>query len=321
MMRPEVIVRRFLACLMLVALIAPPAVSAADPVAVIIELRVLNGEVRVKTKEDALWRPAQPLLALRVGDQVTATGDSRVVLVLTQGRGTRTVTAANSPFAVEAAAGPGAGGQARETLARVVDFLLGYQKDLPTVPVAVRSPLSLRVAILSPRNTQVLPGAVSFEWTGWQSLRYRIRVIGPEGVLWEAADLPRASVSYPDTAPALRPGVPYVWQIEAPNLPVEQARFEVAAAGKADRVRVTLGLLAGDPSGSGSLSSVATLRAGFLIQEGLLADARRELLAAISADPDEPTLHFLLGQVYGRIGLTELAQRELFEAHSLSGRR
>jgi hypothetical protein len=39
---------------MLVALIMPPPAVAADTVAVIIELRVLNGEMRVRAKQDAL---------------------------------------------------------------------------------------------------------------------------------------------------------------------------------------------------------------------------------------------------------------------------
>jgi hypothetical protein len=170
------VVRRLLPDLLLVVALpsAPAPAAPADIVAVALEIRALSGEGRVKTKDDTLWRAVQPLKALRAGDQVTATGDSRVVLVLTQGRGTRTLTAANSPFTADATAGPGAGGRARETLARVVDFLLGYQKDPPTVSVAVWWPLSLRVAILSPRNTLVLSGSLQFEWTGWQSLRYHV---------------------------------------------------------------------------------------------------------------------------------------------------
>lgn len=316
------VARRLLPGLVFVALLSVPVpAAAADTVAVVIELRPLNGEARIKAKDDTLWRAAQPLQALRAGDQVTATGDSRVVLVLTQGRGTRTVTAANSPFTVDAAAGSGPAGQARETLGRIADFLLGYHKDLPTVPVAVRAPLSLRVAILSPRNTLVLPGSLQFEWTGWQSLRYHIRLIGPEGMLWAAADLPRGPVAYPATAPTLKPGTPYVWQLEAPNLPIQQAGFAVLAPAEADRIRVTLTLLAEDPSRSGSLSSVAVLRAGFLLREHLLADARRELVAAISADPDEPTLHLLLGHAYDTAGMPELAQREFVEARDLSRSR
>src|SRR5439155_27111529 len=49
--------------------------------------------------------------------------------------------------------------------------------------------------------------------------------------------------------------------------------------------------------------------------------ARRELLAAQAKDPDEPTLHLLLGQVYETTGLTDLAQREYVDARDLSALR
>ncbi len=58
-----------------------------------------------------------------------------------------------------------------------------------------------------------------------------------------------------------------------------------------------------------------------LIQERLYADARHELMAGLSADPDEPTLHVLLGEVYERVGLSELSARELTEARDRLGRR
>jgi Flp pilus assembly protein TadD len=67
-----------------------------------------------------------------------------------------------------------------------------------------------------------------------------------------------------------------------------------------------------------SASSVAMMRAGYEMRDGLYADARRELITALTNDPDEPTLHLLLGQVYDSIGLGELAQREFIEARDLS---
>jgi len=41
-------------------------------------------------------------------------------------------------------------------------------------------------------------------------------------------------------------------------------------------------------------------------------------MTALASDPDEPTLHVLLGQVYDSVGLGELAQREFIEARDLS---
>lgn len=64
-----------------------------------------------------------------------------------------------------------------------------------------------------------------------------------------------------------------------------------------------------------------TWELGLLFQESLYADARRELVAAIAAAPEEATLHLLLGQVYDRTGLRSLAADEFDEAEALAAPR
>jgi len=65
-------------------------------------------------------------------------------------------------------------------------------------------------------------------------------------------------------------------------------------------------------------STLALLRAGFLVQAGLYHDARKELVAAIATDATEPSLHQLLGHVYDRIGMKDLATDSFDEARFLS---
>jgi hypothetical protein len=60
------------------------------------------------------------------------------------------------------------------------------------------------------------------------------------------------------------------------------------------------------------------IRVGLLLHEKLYADARRELLAGIAAEPGSPTFRELLGVVYDRTGLEELAVVEFEEASMLS---
>jgi len=140
-------------------------------------------------------------------------------------------------------------------------------------------------------------------------------------LLWERANLPRKPVSYPASAPVLESGVRYTWQLEPTGQPVQQAEFEILPAAEAARVRESLDILAPASLPGYPPSSIALMRAGYELRDGLYADARRELLTALASDPDEPTLHFLLGQVYDTIGLSELAQREFIEARDLSSRR
>ena len=300
---------------------AAAAASAEDPVGVLTEIRADRGKVEVKRAGEADWKPAQPLLALRPGDQIRAAGEARASLVFTGGRGAQAVSAANSPFTVLPPATQGSSDKVKGLVGGVTDFLAGKQKDLAYLPLSVRAVRPPRLAQIEPRDTKLMPGPVTFEWSGSNTLQYRLRVVGPKGVLWEQASLPRKPVPYPSSAPALEPGVRYSWQLETDGQPMQQTAFEILSAADAQRVRESLDLLVPASLPGYTPSSVALVRAGYVLRDGLYADARRELLTALAKDPDEPTLHLLLGQVYDTIGLGDYAQREFIEARDLSARR
>jgi len=104
------------------------------------------------------------------------------------------------------------------------------------------------------------------------------------------------------------------------NFPVQQGPFTILPPAESASIRespVTLepATLPGYPK-----NTVSLMRAGLLFEQELYAEARQELLAAIAADPDEPSLHLLLGHVYERTGLRELAAEGFDEADFLSTR-
>jgi Flp pilus assembly protein TadD len=101
---------------------------------------------------------------------------------------------------------------------------------------------------------------------------------------------------------------------------MQQVEFEIVPASEVNRVCEALDSLVAASLPGYPPSSIALMRAGYVLRDGLYVEARRELLAALAKDPDEPTLHVLLGQVYDNIGLGELAQREFIEARDLSPR-
>jgi hypothetical protein len=298
--------------------VGSPTAWAAEPVAVVTEIHAGRGDVRVKLAGDADWKAPQPLLSLRPGDQVRASGDARVVLVFAGGRGSQTVSASNSPLTVATPAG----GSGSGVLGSVTNALFGKQEKPAYVSTFV--PLSTRSArvppptLLSPRETRLLPGQVRFEWAGSDLARYRVRVFGPDGLVWEQADLPRLAVPYPPTAPALEPGKRYAWELHTERQPVQRAEFEMM--GPADAVRVRSMLSNIDPAALPGYSptTVVVMRAGYLFQEGLYHDARRELLDGIATNPQEPSLQQLLGHVYDRMGIRDLAVDAFDEARFLS---
>ena len=288
---------------------------AADPVGVLTEIR---GQVEVKRAGEAQWTAAQPLLALRPGDQLRATGDAHAALVFTGGRGAQAVSAGNSPFTIQPPATAAASDKVKGLVGSVTDFLSGKQKDLAYLPLSVRSVRPPKVVQIQPRATKLLDTPVVFEWSGSSTLHYKVRLLGPHGQIWEQENLPRKPLTYPSSAPALEPGASYTWQLEPTGQSMQQTEFQILPPADAARVRESLELLSPASLSGYSASSVAMMRAGYEMRDGLYADARRELMTALASNPDEPTLHLLLGQVYDSIGLGELAQREFIEARDLS---
>jgi Flp pilus assembly protein TadD len=126
---------------------------------------------------------------------------------------------------------------------------------------------------------------------------------------------------YPAAAPPLAAGTRYSWTLAVPGQAAQRAEFEVVPEPDALRIRAALAELTPAALGGEAGSPLALIRAGLLCQEGLYADARRELMGAIAQDPDEPTLRQLLGHVYDRVGLADLAAQEFDEAEFLATRK
>jgi hypothetical protein len=295
---------------------------AQDPLAVLTEIQVKRGKVEVKPSGQADWQTPKPLLSLRAGDQVRVVGEGRAVLVFTGGRGTQLVTQSNSPFTVAAGASQGTSDRAKAVLGNVTNFLLGQQREKTYQSLSVRSVRAQPPIILAPRETRVLPGAVTFEWAGSDRLKYSVKLLGPQGaVVWEQAGVERRSLAYPTTAPKLTPGARYSWELSTREHGVQRASFDIASAADAARIADALGVLTPASAGNYPPATLALMRGGLLFQETLYADARRELVSAIAAAPEEATLHLLLGHVYDRTGLKQLASNEFDEAEALAAPR
>ena len=303
-------------------LLAAAPVWAQEPLAVLTEIQIKRGKVEVKTAAEPDWQTPKPLLSLKPGDQVRVTGEGRAVLVFTGGRGTQIVTQSNSPFTVQAQGGDGVSDRAKAIKGNVTNFLLGQQREKTYQSLTVRSVRAQPPVILAPRDSRVLPGALNFEWTGSDRLKYRVRLLGPQGnVLWEQAELDRKPLAYPASAPALSPGVRYTWELETREHGVQRASFDVAQPADAARVKEALASLTPAAAKGYPPATLSLMRAGLLFQETLYADARRELVTAIASDPEEPTLHLLRGHVYDRTGLKGMAANAFDEAEALTAPR
>lgn len=311
---------RVLQLVFLAAALAPalPArAQTAETTAVITELKTGRGRVEVKPAAGGDWKPARPLLALRAGDAVRTSDNASAVVLLSGGRGTVRIEGASGAFTVPTAAAAGQGQKAKALVEASLGFLAGTTKESSQAVLATRSAARPPI-IVSPRNGRVLPEALAFEWLGSRFSRYSVRVSGPAGPVVEGREVTGARWEYPADAPALTPGVRYTLQVTAAGRPPQDAWFEVVDAERARDVAADLAGLEQALGPSVSPTSRAVLRAGLLAREGFMHDARRVVVAALAADRDEPTLHLLLGDLYTRTGLTDLAAESFEEAQYLT---
>ena len=163
----------------------------------------------------------------------------------------------------------------------------------------------------------MLPGPLALEWAGSRFARYTVRLVGPSGPVFERRGIAGGRLDYPSDAPALTPGTRYTIQVASGEQAPQEAWFEVLDADRARMVADDLAALTQSFAGGASRNSVAVVRAGMLASAGLLHDARRVVLDALASDPDEAALHQVLGNLYQKSGLGELAAESYDEAQFL----
>jgi len=296
---------------------APANSQGSEAAGMITELKVNRGRVEVKPAGVQEWRKAGPLLTLRAGDTVRATEDATAVILLSGGRGSTKVNAAASPFLVP---GPQSGESKVQKAMTLLDASLGFlstsAKEEPRATLSTRGGPRPPM-ILSPRNGPVLPDTLTFEWLGSRFHRYTLRLLGPTGVVLEKKNLTGGRFDYPPDAPPLSPGVRYTIQVLSGNHPAQQAWFEVLDPTRAQAIRRDLEALEQGAGPAVSPNTVVTLRVGYLASNGLIHDSRLSLIAALTKDPDEPTLHLLLAKLYEKSGLPAQAAEEYDEARFL----
>jgi hypothetical protein len=300
----------------LLALAAPSGAQTGETAAVITEIKPARGRVEVKPAAGGEWRPARPLLALRAGDVVRTTEDASAVVLLSGGRGTMRVAGAAGTLTVPAASAAGQGQKAKALVEASLSFLAGTTKESSQAVLATRN-MARPPVILSPRNGPVLPDALALEWLGSRFARYSVRLVGPNGPVVERREVTGPRWEYPADAPALVPNTRYTLQVTAGAQPTQEAWFELVDAARARAVAGDLTALEQELGTGVPPTSKAVMRAGLLAREGLLHDARRVAVAALDTDRDEPTLHLLLGDLYTRTGLANLAAESFDEAQFL----
>jgi len=287
--------------------------SAQEAVAVITELKFNRGDIQLRASGSAA--PAKPavLQSLYAGNVVQTTKDAMAVIFFTDGSRTVTVDEKNPSFEIRAsqAKSTPAGARVKE----VANLLVGKKKPPTYVALSVRGKAQ-PPTLLSPRNSKILSDSPTFHWMGMDQQSGTVKVFGPQGMIWSAENINLTKIAYPATAPRLQPDVDYAWVIEKKGVATSKTTFKLLGAADAQAVKERLGEL--NAMGGASKTTLAVLKANFLMSKELFHDAREILTEAISADSDEPTLRFVLAELYDKIGLKSLANEEYSEAEFLA---
>lgn len=288
-----------------------------DVGAMVTEIKAGRGRIEVRGPGAPEWRPAGPLLALKAGDSLRATEDATAVVVLAGRRGSVQVDAARSPFVVPAAPAESRLQKAYLLLEGGLGFLGSTPRETPRPVLSTRS-LGRPPVILSPRAGPVMADTLAFEWQGYQFARYTIRVVAGSAVVLERSGLTGSRLAYPADAPALVPGTAYTLQLFSGQTRVDEVGFEVVDRQRADDLRRDLREVEQALGPDLPASSRAVMQAGVLASRGFLHDARRVVVTALATDPDQPSLHALLGDLYARTGLPREADEAHEQARSLA---
>jgi len=293
----------------------PPVLWAQsqEAVAVITELKLNRGDVQIRLPGKKAPEKPAPLQSLYAGTQVVVSKDASLVILFTEGMKTVTIDEKNSPFEIKPPEAKT--GSAGVNVRQIAGLLLGKKKPPTYIPLAVRGGKH-PPTLIAPRETKLIAESPTFKWMGMEMQPGTLRVYGPEGVVWTAENIALTQIKYPSSAPRLKPGVEYSWSIEKKGFPAEKARFTLLSPEEARPIQEQLKSL--DAAGGISKITLAILKANFLLSHGLLYEARELLAEAVRVDPDEPTVHLLLGETYEKSGLKSLALEEYGEAQFLS---
>ena len=299
------------ALVLLVSLIR--AAAAQDAVAVITELKFNRGDIQLRVSGSAA--PAKPavLQSLYAGNVVLTTKDAVAVIFFTDGSRMVTVDEKNPSFEVRVSTAKGS--VAGSGIKEVASLLVGKKKPPTYVALSVRGKAQ-PPTLLSPRNSKILSDSPTFHWMGMDQQPGTVKVFGPQGEIWSAQNINLTKIAYPATAPRLQADVEYGWSIEKKGVGASKTTFKLLGGLEAQAVKerlAELGAMAG-----ASKTTLAVLKANLLMSKELFHDAREILTEAIGADSDEPTLHFVLGELYDKTGLKSLATEEYNEAEYLA---
>ena len=321
-MRPKLLALNILATAS-IAVVAPvlaaPAAKTAskkDPAAV---LAVVSGNVNVlrgDAKIDGSFGAA-----LQPGDVVETTANSQAAVLFDSGQ----IIELGPGSRITIGSVPAKGGSDNASMAQIPDALSGGlnkfarstdgAEGMSVVPTDLRGPAkSGKPDPLTPRNTRVTPGALTFTWSPIDDvIEYRLHLEGPGKA---TGTYTSSAASWTAPKDGFAPGQRWTWSVEAVtadgSLASEPVVFEVASTDQSNEISALTSRL--DPlvsSGDATrMDTAAYLLGSYCRSAGFYGDAIAQLEGLSKRHPERKELHQELGSLYQAIGRNDRAVEE-----------
>ena len=253
-------------------------------------------------------------LSLNDGDEVRTGADAEAEIMFAAGNWVS--VGPNSNMKIKSR--PGASEPARDSGSfEVVSNFLKLKSSEGTSSISgLRSGDKASALVpVAPVQTKVRGANPTFTWKiDDPSLELRFTVYNESGVHWQSDIADASTLAYPADAPALKPGVSYSWTLEttdpmvSPPLRTTAAFFEVIAPD--DVASLDKELAAIDEQKPGEVT-YRLMRASLFFDRGLVEDAINETETALASDPENASLHAILGRLYAETGRTQEAMQEM----------
>lgn len=318
--------RRIYFVTLLVAVLALPATSfAQNRVALLTDI---NGTVEVARAGSQSFAPAEWGTQLFEGDRIRTAENARTALLFANGNMLSLEGNASMTVSASSIASPALSGPVRELdgelLAVASDVMLhrAGEGEIAVLGGLRNSATSDALQAAYPVNTLIPNAQPTFLWTAVDGFDlYTVKVQSAGGTIWSGTtDV--AEITWPNSAPALEPGVTYYWQVEAedmldvvasPLYSFEIASEETAASIQSSRARIE-SMFDGQTDSSEYWYVLGTYYAG----QDLLGDAVIAFNRIATQHPQSASVHRILGGLYSQTGQKDAAIQALQKAVNLS---
>ncbi len=143
----------------------------------------------------------------------------------------------------------------------------------------------------------------TFQWSGSQGAKYKLEITDLAEQTSYDVTVDGTSFTYPETAPALKPGTTYSWKVQ-PEIDIMGGVSNpalIVIAGGPERDKIEDALAAVPQTGEAG----ARARAQVFFDQRVWYDAAHDYSVLIAAHPNDPELHRMRGTLYDQVSATE----------------